>query len=96
MRTRIKVCCIASLEEAALAISAGADALGLVATMPSGPGPIPDEIIARVAAQVPPPVATFLLTNEISAEAIADHVHRTGPTTVQLVNHIRPEEAACG
>lgn len=42
MKTRIKVCCIASTEEASMAIGAGADALGLVARMPSGPGPIPD------------------------------------------------------
>ncbi|GGI67864.1 N-(5'-phosphoribosyl)anthranilate isomerase [Polymorphobacter multimanifer] len=94
MRTRIKICCIASPEEAELAIAAGADALGLVAAMPSGPGPISDDMIARVAAQVPPPVATFLLTNETSAEAIADHVRRTGPTAVQVVNHIAPLEAA--
>jgi len=40
MRTRIKICCIASKDEADQAIAAGADALGLVAKMPSGPGPI--------------------------------------------------------
>ena len=49
MRTRIKVCCIASPEEATSAIAAGADALGLVAAMPSGPGPIPDELISSTA-----------------------------------------------
>ena len=38
MRTRVKVCCIAGPAEAALAIEHGADALGLVAEMPSGPG----------------------------------------------------------
>ena len=32
MRTRIKICCIASEEEAMLAIGAGADAIGLVGT----------------------------------------------------------------
>jgi phosphoribosylanthranilate isomerase len=30
MRTRIKVCCIASADEARLAIMAGADALGFI------------------------------------------------------------------
>ena len=39
-RTRIKICCIQSAAEARLAIAAGADALGLVGAMPSGPGPI--------------------------------------------------------
>lgn len=42
---RVKVCCIASLEEAWLAIDEGASALGLVSAMPSGPGPIPDDLI---------------------------------------------------
>jgi phosphoribosylanthranilate isomerase len=37
-RPRIKICCIKSSEEAALAISCGASALGFVAAMPSGPG----------------------------------------------------------
>jgi phosphoribosylanthranilate isomerase len=49
MRTRIKVCCIASAEEAKVAVACGADAIGLVGRMPSGPGPIPDEQIAAIA-----------------------------------------------
>ena len=50
-RTRIKICCIQSEAEAQLrAIAAGADALGLVGTMPSGPGPIDDELIAGIVA----------------------------------------------
>jgi phosphoribosylanthranilate isomerase len=94
MRTRVKICCIASLEEARIAMAAGADALGLVARMPSGPGPIADEAIAAIAAAVPPPVATFLLTAETSAAAIAAHVRATRPSVVQIVSHIDPAEAA--
>jgi phosphoribosylanthranilate isomerase len=93
MRTRIKVCCIASTDEARMAIEAGADALGLVARMPSGPGPIADATIAEVTAFVPPPVATFLLTSETTAEAIAAHVRATNPSTVQIVSHIDPAES---
>lgn len=85
-RTRLKVCCIASVEEALLAIEHGADALGLVGAMPSGPGPIDDELIAQIARSVPPPVATFLLTSETRPEAVVDHVLRTGVNTVQLVD----------
>jgi phosphoribosylanthranilate isomerase len=92
MRTRIKICCMASIEEADLAVAAGADAVGLVGAMPSGPGPIADELIADIARHVPPPVASFLLTSETSAEAIADHIARTGPTTVQVVCHVDPAE----
>ena len=94
MRTRVKICCIASLEEARIAMAAGADALGLVARMPSGPGSIADEAIAAIAAAVPPPVATFLLTAETSAAAIAAHVRATQPSAVQIVSHIDPAEAA--
>ncbi len=94
MRTRIKICCITSREEAQMAIDAGADAVGLVARMPSGPGPISDEEIADIAAWVPPPVATFMLTAETTADAIAQHLDRTQPTTVQIVSHIEQAEAA--
>jgi phosphoribosylanthranilate isomerase len=94
MRTRIKICCIASPQEAHMAVIAGADALGLVAAMPSGPGPISDRAIAEITAIVPPPVATFLLTSEITAAAIADHIRATRPSTVQIVSHIAPDESA--
>jgi phosphoribosylanthranilate isomerase len=94
MRTRIKICCIASPEEAAMAISAGADALGLVARMPSGPGQITDAAIAAITAVVPPAVATFLLTSQTSAEAIAAHVRATNPTSVQIVSQIDPAQSA--
>jgi len=94
MRTRVKVCCIASRQEALCAIRAGADALGLVGAMPSGPGPIDDSLIAEIAAAAPPPISTFLLTSETTADAIAAHVERTRPSTVQIVSHIDPAEAA--
>ncbi|HET9088064.1 MAG TPA: hypothetical protein VFN53_11120 [Acidobacteriaceae bacterium] len=94
MRTRIKVCCIASVQEANAAIAAGADALGLVASMPSGPGSIGDALIAEIAAAVPPPVSTFLLTSETRAAAICRHVQATQPTAVQIVSPINPSEVA--
>jgi phosphoribosylanthranilate isomerase len=88
------VCCIASREEAQIAIDAGADALGLVAAMPSGPGPISDQKIADIAASVPPPISTFMLTAEKTAAAISRHVEAMRPTTVQIVSHIGEAEAA--
>ena len=92
MKTRVKICCIASEEEAKLAISFGASALGLVAAMPSGPGPIADDLILRIARSVPPPIATFLLTCETSAQAIIAHHRRTLTNTLQLVD--APEKGA--
>ena len=88
----VKVCCISSLQEAQLAIAAGASALGLVSEMPSGPGVISDELIAEIAAQVPPPIASFLLTCRQDAdEILAQHaVCRT--TTIQLVDFVPIEQ----
>jgi phosphoribosylanthranilate isomerase len=85
-RTRIKICCIRSWAEADLAIARGADALGFVAAMPSGAGPIADDLIAEIVERVPPPLATFLLTREIDAYAIVAHARRTHPSTIQLVD----------
>lgn len=87
-RTRIKVCCIASEAEARLATSLGADALGLVSAMPSGPGPIPEELIAAIAAGVAPPVATFLLTSLTRVDDIVRQHARCRTTTVQLVDEL--------
>ena len=86
MRVRVKICCISSVAEARIAMDAGADALGLVGRMPSGPGPIDDGLIAAIAATVPPPVATFLLTSETEPDAVVAHVRRCGVNTVQIVD----------
>jgi phosphoribosylanthranilate isomerase len=86
--TRLKVCCIASAEEARLARAAGATTLGLVSAMPSGPGVISDDQIAAIAAQVPAGIATFLLTAHTSAPAIAAQHARCGTTALQLVDHV--------
>lgn len=77
-----------------MAVAAGADAVGLVSAMPSGPGPIPEERIAAIAATVPPPVATFLLTCLQTAEEIAAQQRAAGASTLQLVDAVAPEELA--
>jgi phosphoribosylanthranilate isomerase len=83
-----------SRDEARMAIDAGASALGLVADMPSGPGVIPDETIADIAAAVPPPIATFLLTSERSAAGIVAHHRRVRTSTIQIVDEIEEESYA--
>lgn len=88
MPVKIKICCIASVAEALMAIDAGADALGLVARMPSGPGPIADEQIAAITPVIPPAISSFLLTSEQSAAAIIHHIQRTGANTVQIVDEL--------
>lgn len=89
--TRVKVCCIASLEEARLAVGAGAAAVGLVSTMPSGPGVIPDRRIAAIAARVPPGVASVLLTARTDPEAIVEQHRRARTNAVQLVDRLAVE-----
>lgn len=86
MFPKVKICCISSLAEARMAIEYGASALGLVAKMPSGPGPISDELIQEIAASVPPPIASFLLTSRTNAAGIAAHQQTVGTNTVQIVD----------
>jgi len=81
---RIKICCISSVEEAALAIACGASALGLVSAMPSGPGVIGEELIAEIAATIPPPIGSFLLTSEQNAETIVRQQRRCRTNCIQL------------
>ncbi|MGD9583541.1 MAG: hypothetical protein AB7V26_07710 [Lysobacterales bacterium] len=88
----VKVCCIASREEANLAIAAGASALGLVSAMPSGPGPIAEQTIAEISATVPPVIATFLLTARQHAEEIITQHRVCRTSTIQLVDQVAAEE----
>ncbi|MFM7357567.1 MAG: phosphoribosylanthranilate isomerase [Sediminibacterium sp.] len=88
MPPRVKICCISSREEAALAIAYGAAALGLGGQMPSGPGVISDEDIYSIAQIVPPPIATFSLTSETKGEEIISHHQRVHTTTIQLVDEL--------
>ena len=94
MRLRVKICCIQNEQEAADAINFGAAAIGLVGAMPSGPGPIPDEEIYKIAKSVPPPIATFLLTSEQSSQGIIEHHHRTKTNTIQIVDELAGREYA--
>lgn len=93
-RTRIKICCIRSNAEVAMAINAGADAVGFVAQRPPSPRTIPDAEIAAIVPSVPPPISTFLLTSERKADAISTHIHLTKPDTVQILPHLDPAESA--
>ncbi|MCZ0736009.1 phosphoribosylanthranilate isomerase [Phreatobacter sp. AB_2022a] len=93
-RTRVKICCISSAEEARLAIAAGADALGFVAGRPSGSGIVDDATIRAVADEAPPPVASFLLTPHLKGADIVEHLRLCGTNTVQIVDHVDPAEHA--
>jgi len=92
-RPAVKICCIASVAEARMAVAAGARALGLVSAMPSGPGVIDEATIAEVAlAMAGTPVQTFLLTSRQTAAGILAQHQRCRTTTLQLVDQVPADE----
>ena len=86
---RVKICCIQSVDEAAMAVRYGASAIGLVSEMPSGPGPIPESSIQEISSTVPPGVATFLLTCLTDAREIAEQQRRCQTNTIQLTDRLQ-------
>src|SRR5215212_1475887 len=89
-QTRVKVCCMKSVEEVWMAIEAGASAVGLVSPMPSGPGPISNEKAAEIAAEVPPGIDAFLLTPLQTVEELVEQNRLVKARTLQLVDELRP------
>lgn len=87
-RPKVKICCISSIDEANLAISQGAGAIGLVSEMPSGPGVINEELIAEIADSVPREINTFLLTSKQDTESIIKQTQKCKTNTVQIVDHL--------
>jgi phosphoribosylanthranilate isomerase len=85
---RVKICCIGSVDEAALAVEYGASAVGMVSHMPSGPGVISDERIAEIAATVPPAIGTFLLTSRQRVADIIEQQRFCRANTIQICDHL--------
>lgn len=91
-KPRVKICCIGSIEEAKLAIKYGASAIGLVSKMPSGPSPISEDLIAKIAKTIPPFVSSVLLTSKQSpSEIIAQH-KKCQTNVIQLVDRLKIED----
>jgi phosphoribosylanthranilate isomerase len=86
--TRIKICCIASIEEAKMAINCGASALGLVSKMPSGPGVISEELISNIAESIPPGISSFLLTSLQNVDEIIQQQKYCKTNTIQLCDRL--------
>jgi phosphoribosylanthranilate isomerase len=85
---RVKVCCICSLEEAWTAIDHGASALGLVSEMPSGPGVIPECLIADIVRRIPPFVTSVLLTSKRRSTEIVGQQRRCGTNAIQICDDL--------
>jgi phosphoribosylanthranilate isomerase len=88
LNPRVKVCCISNIAEARLALRLGADALGLVSRMPSGPGVIEESVIAEIAAITPPSIGSFLLTSELDVNSIVTQQRRCRVNTIQIVDRL--------
>lgn len=88
-RPRVKICCISSIQEAQLAIQHGASALGLVSAMLSGPGVIAEDLIAQIAATIPPAVSSFLLTSKQDTASIIAQQRRCGTNTIQICDRLQ-------
>jgi phosphoribosylanthranilate isomerase len=88
MKPRVKICCIASVEEARLAIRYGASAVGLVSEMPSGPGVISEKMIVEIAEMLPPTIGSFLLTSKQDADSIITQQKFCKTNTIQLCDQL--------
>jgi len=88
---RVKICCICSLDDAWTVISHGASALGLVSEMPSGPGVIPESLIAEIARRIPPFVSSVLLTSKRSPSEIIEQHLRCGTNAIQICDDLDPD-----
>lgn len=86
--TKIKICCISSIEEAETAVYFGASALGLVSEMPSGPGVINNLLIKEIASTIPPCVDTFLLTSKQFSEEIIVQQKELKTNTIQICDRL--------
>ncbi|MCF7806949.1 MAG: phosphoribosylanthranilate isomerase [Candidatus Marinimicrobia bacterium] len=84
----LKICCVKSLEEALLALNAGADLIGLVSEMPNGPGVISLAEISEIIRALPAETKTVLLTSKTTANEIVAQQKQTLAWGVQVVGHI--------
>ncbi|MEL6477812.1 MAG: phosphoribosylanthranilate isomerase [Pseudomonadota bacterium] len=94
-RIAVKVCCMANTGETEMAAEAGADYIGLVGPMPSGPGVLTLEAAAEIAANVGSGPKPVLLSSARSAEELVAEVQAVGACTVQIVRHVPPEAHRC-
>lgn len=93
LRTRVKVCGLCSAADAAAAVRAGADALGVIFVPESRRHVTPDEA-AAIFAGVPPFVARIGVFVDAPADEVAAVARRLGLAAVQLHGAEPPEYCA--
>lgn len=85
---KIKICCIKDKEEAQLAIHSGANVIGLVSKMPSGPGQIKIKTIKEISESVNDEIETFLLSSETESSQIIKQYNQVKTSAIQLVDKL--------
>lgn len=88
-KPRVKICCISSTREAWLSIKYGTSAIGLVSEMPSGPGPIPEQLIAKIVKNLPLFVSSFLLTAKQDPIKIISQHRKCQTNGIQIVDKLK-------
>ncbi|MCH7884286.1 MAG: phosphoribosylanthranilate isomerase [Planctomycetes bacterium] len=89
--TRVKICGITSLEDAQVAIDAGAHALGFV--LADSPRRVTPDLAGRIVRALPPMVTTVGVFVDAPIEWVEETLEATGLHTVQL--HGREEPQYC-
>lgn len=84
-RPRIKICCLSSTIEVAIAVEQGADLLGFVSPPLAGLGVIDESLISELIGSVPPGCVAVLLTGLTELDEIVAQVVRCRPDALQLV-----------
>lgn len=88
-RTRIKICGLTDPAHAAVAVDAGADAIGLV--FASSSRQVSIEAAIEIVASVPPPVARIGVFVDADSAFVAEAVNRCGLTAVQFCGSETPD-----
>ena len=91
---KVKICCIRSTEEARLAVSFGAAALGLVSEMPAGPGEMSESAIRDIVTALPTSTGTFLLTAVTDVDRLVEKAQACAVNTLQLWDPLDPPDYA--
>lgn len=91
-RTRVKVCGITSAADAAAAVRAGADAVGVI--LAPSPRQVSIEQAEEILADVPPFVARVGVFVDASEEYVAEAVERLGLAAAQFHGDESPEHCA--
>jgi phosphoribosylanthranilate isomerase len=93
--TRVKICGITTREDLDAVVAAGADAVGLIADVPTDtPREVPATRAVELARAAPPFVTTVLVTMAGRPEATVDLASRVQPDVLQVHGDLSPGDLA--